>query len=82
MSEANHPTPDQEAIQAVLDRGNAVWVVFGVYSDRSSSKILGVYTDQWAAQDRVDMLREGNSAYFVNYAKVPLNKTFGVELNP
>jgi hypothetical protein len=72
----------QEAIQAVLDRGNAVWVVFGVYSDRSGSKILGVYTDQWAAQDRVDMLREAGSVYSVNYAKVPLNKTFGVELNP
>jgi hypothetical protein len=72
----------EQAIQAVLDRGNVVWVVFGVYSDRSGSKLLGVYTDQWAAEDRVKMLKEAGAVYSVNYARMPLNKTFGVELNP
>ena len=69
-------------VQAVLDRGKAVWVMFGVYSDRSGSKILGVYTDQSAAEDRVKLAREAGAAYQINYVKCPLDKTFGVELNP
>lgn len=72
----------RDALQAVLDHGKTVWVVFGVYHDRSGSKILEVYTDQWQAQDRVDMLREGGSVCSVDYAKIPINKTFGVDLNP
>lgn len=59
-----------------------VYVVFGVYSDRSSAKLLGVYSQMAAAEDRVKMLREGESIYQVQFAKVPLNKTFGVELRP
>lgn len=70
------------ALTAVLERGKFVYVVFGVYNDRSGSKILGVYTDQGAADDRVQIIRAGEPAYSVNYAKVPLDKTFPVDLNP
>jgi hypothetical protein len=79
-------TPQQQAtadaLTRVLERGKFVYVVFGVYSDRSGSKILGIYTDQAAADDRVQLARQAIPAYSVNYAKVPLDKTFPVDLNP
>lgn len=59
-----------------------LWVVFGVYSDRSGSRILGVYTTQGDAEDRVHLAREAGASYFINYAKVPLDKAFTVDLNP
>lgn len=79
-------TSDQQAtanaLTRVLERGKFVYVVFGVYVDRSGSKILGIYTDQTAADDRVQIAREAEAAYSVNYAKVPLDKSFPVDLNP
>jgi hypothetical protein len=79
-------TPQQQAtadaLTRVLERGKFVYVVFGVYHDRSGSKILGVYTDQSAADDRVQIMRAAEPAYSVNYSKIPLDKTFPVDLNP
>ena len=73
---------DQQLTTAVAERGQVVWIVFGVYSDRSGSKIFSAYTDQWAAEDRVKLAKEPGSIFSMNYAKVPLNKAFSVELNP
>lgn len=72
----------EQIITAIVERGKVVWVVFGVYHDRSASTILGIYTDQWTADDRVQMARAAGSMYSVNYAKVPLDKTFPVDLKP
>lgn len=79
---SNDQQATANALTRVLERGKVVYVVFGVYSDRSGSKILGVYTDQLAADDRVQIAREAGSAYSVNYAKIPLDKSFPVDLNP
>lgn len=73
---------DDQLTKAVAERGQVVWIVFGVYRDRSGSKIFGAYTDQSAAEDRVKLAREADSVYSMNYAKVPLNKVFPVDLNP
>lgn len=85
MSDA-HLASDQQAtanaLTRVLERGKFVYVVFGVYSDRSGSKILGIYTDQGSADDRVQIAREAEAAYAVNYVKIPLDKSFPVELRP
>ena len=72
----------REALQAVCDRGKFVWVVFGVYGDRSGSKLLGIYTDMRAAEDRVKLLKSAESAYSVNFAKMPLDQASGVRLDP
>lgn len=59
-----------------------VYVVFGVYSDRSGSKIFGVYNEQHEAEDRTKIAKDAGATYSVNYVKVPLDKAFPVELNP
>jgi hypothetical protein len=69
-------------LQYALDRGKAVWVVFGVYNDRSGSKLFGVYTDQAQAAERVKMAKEAGAIYSLNYARMPLDQVFGVDLNP
>jgi hypothetical protein len=58
------------------------YVVFGVYSDKSGSRILGIYSDQQAAADRVELARHAEAAYAVNYAKVALDRAVAVDLNP
>lgn len=70
------------AITAVAERGKYVYVVFGVYLDMSGAKVLGVYTDQGIASQHVEMAKAAGAALSVNYAKMPLNTIFAVELRP
>ena len=70
------------AFSSILERGKVVWIVFGVYQDRSGSKILGVYASMEEAHDRVQLAREADAIYNVNYAKVPIGRAFTVDLNP
>lgn len=71
-----------DPITATAERGKVVWVIFGVYPDRSGSKILGIYSGQAAAEDRVQIAKSAGAGYSVNYIKVPLDKSFPVDLNP
>lgn len=71
-----------EVFTRVLEAGKFVWIVFGVLSDRSGTKIFGVYHDQSQAEERVKIAREAGAIYSMNYAKVPLDRAFSVDLNP
>lgn len=59
-----------------------VYVLFGIYADRSDAKILGVYTTIEAAQDRLNITRSADSVYRCNYIKMPLDRAAPVRLEP
>jgi hypothetical protein len=68
-----HPT-DAELTQRIIERGQVVWVVFGIERHESGRvKILGIYTDQRAADDRVRILKSAEAYFEPSYAKVKLD---------
>lgn len=59
-----------------------VYVVYGMYSDRSGAQIFGIYEDASQADDRVEIARAAGAAYTVNCITMPLNRAEPTNLVP